>query len=310
MEKKGKNQKKGSKVSRNRYIRFDWAAKYMLRNKADFAIFEGLISVLVGEKVTIVDLLESESNQEYKDDKFNRVDIKARDSKGQIILVEIQQSRELDYLQRVLYGVAKAITEHMTVGKGYLGVKKVLSINILYYDLGEGADYLYHGQAEFVGVHTGDTLRLTQHEQNDLKVVAPEDVFPEYYIIRVNEFDQMAVTPLDEWLQYLKDEYIKPDTTVPGLKEARERLEYLRMSPDERRAYDNYLDTLVRDTDVLRTKLLEAEITGMKKGMEKGMEKGMAEANFKNARKMKSKGFSVEDISDITGLTPEEIASI
>jgi len=67
----------------------------------------------------------------------------------------------------------------------------------------------------------------------------------------------MAVTPLDEWLQYLKDEYIKPDTNVPGLKEARERLEYLRMSPEQRRAYDNYLDTLVRDTDVMKTKLLE-----------------------------------------------------
>ena len=48
-------------MERNKYIRFDWAAKYMLRNKADFAIFEGLISVLVGEKMTIVELLESES---------------------------------------------------------------------------------------------------------------------------------------------------------------------------------------------------------------------------------------------------------
>ena len=55
---------------KNKYIRFDWAAKYMLRNKADFAIFEGLISVLVGEKVTIVELLESESNQEHKDEQY------------------------------------------------------------------------------------------------------------------------------------------------------------------------------------------------------------------------------------------------
>ena len=46
-------------MERNRYIRFDWAAKYMLRNKADFAIFEGLISVLVGEKVTIVELMDT-----------------------------------------------------------------------------------------------------------------------------------------------------------------------------------------------------------------------------------------------------------
>ena len=108
----GKNPIKRVKrmMEKNRYIRFDWAAKYMLRNKADFAIFEGLISVLVGEKVTIVELLESESNQEHENDKFNRVDIKAKNSCGEIILVEIQQSRELDYLQRVLYGVAKTIS--------------------------------------------------------------------------------------------------------------------------------------------------------------------------------------------------------
>ena len=298
--------KKGVKVSRNRYIRFDWAAKYMLRNKADFAIFEGLISVLVGEKVTIVELLESESNQDSMDGKYNRVDIKAKDSKGQIILVEIQQSRELDYLQRMLYGVAKAITEHMKVGDHYAGIKKVLSINILYFNLGEGADYLYYGQTTLTGVHTSDTLHLTQHEQDDLHVVAPEDVFPEYYVIRVNEFDKLAVTPLEEWLQYLKDEYIRPDTTVPGLQEARERLEYLRMTPEEQRAYDNYLDTLVRDTDVMKTQLLEARIEGEKLGRAEGR----AEGHIEDARKMKAKNYAVADIAEITGLTIEEIEAL
>ena len=119
----------------NRYVRFDWAAKRMLRNKADFVVFEGLISVLLGEKITIVELLESEGNQEYEDDKFNRVDIKAKNSKDEIILVEIQQTRELYYLQRVLYGVAKAITEHITRGQSYRNVKKVYSINIIYFSI-------------------------------------------------------------------------------------------------------------------------------------------------------------------------------
>ena len=293
-EQKSKGAKKA--MEKNRYIRFDWAAKYMLRNKADFAIFEGLISVLVGEKVTIVELLESESNQEHKDDKYNRVDIKAKNSHGEIILVEIQQSRELDYLQRVLYGVAKAITEHMYKGHGYLEAKKVYSINILYFDLGEGADYLYYGQTTLTGVHTHDTLQLTQHEREDLHVVSPEDVFPEYYIIRVNEFNQLAETPLEEWLQYLKDEYIKPDTTVPGLQEARERLEYLRMSPEERRAYDNYVITFARDTDVMKTKLLEARIEGERQGRAKGMAegraKGMAEGRAEGLAKGMSEGLA------------------
>lgn len=309
---------KGMGYERNRYIRFDWAAKYMLRSKADFAIFEGLITVLVGEKVEIVELLESESNQEHKDDKFNRVDIKAKDSQGRIIIVEILQSRELDYLQRMLYGVAKTITEHMGKGSVYEMVKKVYSINILYFDLGEGADYLYHGQTALIGVHTKDTLQLTQHEKADLHVVTPEDVFPEYFVIRVNEYDKLAVTPLEEWLQYLKDEYIRPDTTVPGLKEARERLEYLRMSQEERWAYDHYLDTLVRDTDVMKTKLLEAEIQGQKKGHEVGFAEGRVEgraegkdeANRENARKMKALGYAIEDIVEITGFSIEEVEKL
>ncbi len=130
---KNKKAKRKAMVNeRNKYIRFDWAAKYMLRSKADFAIFEGLITVLIGEKVEIVEILESESNQEHLTDKFNRVDIKAKDSQGRIIIVEIQQSRELDYLQRMLYGVAKTITEHMGKGDGYDNVKKVYSLSLIH----------------------------------------------------------------------------------------------------------------------------------------------------------------------------------
>ena len=293
-------------MRKNKYIRFDWAAKYMLRNKADYVIFEGLISALVGEKITIVELLESESNRDSRDDKYNRVDVKAVNSKGEIILVEIQQTRELDYLQRMLYGVAKTITEHMGHGMPYGEVKKVFSINILYFKIGEGDDFLYHGQVTLKGVHTHDTLHLTEHEREDLRIVAPEDVFPEYFVIRVDMFNQLAVSPLEEWVAYLKDEYIRPDTTVPGLKEARERLEYLRMTPEQQREYDYYMDTLVRDTDVERTKLLEAEF----KGRDKGRVQGRAEAKSEAAKKMKDKGYPVEDIAEITGLTIEEINAL
>ena len=132
---KQQEKKKGAKVSNNKYIRFDWAAKNILRNKADYVVFEGLISVLVKEKVT-----------------------------------------------------------------------------------------------------------------------------------RVNEFDKLATDPLEELIRNLKDEYISPDTTAPGLKEGRERLEYLRMTPEQLRKYFHDIDTQVRDTDVLRTQLLEARIEGRAEG--------------------------------------------
>ena len=69
----------------DRYIRFDWAIKRLLRQKANFGVLEGLLTVLLGEEVKIIELLESESNQQTIDDKFNRVDIKAKNSKGEII---------------------------------------------------------------------------------------------------------------------------------------------------------------------------------------------------------------------------------
>ena len=82
------------------------------------------------------------------------------------------------------------------------------------------------------------------------------------------------------------------------------------MSEEERRIYDHYLDTLIRDTDVMKTKLLEAVIQGYKKGMAQGMAQGKDEANRENAKRMKDKGYSIEDIADITGLTVEMIEQL
>ena len=120
----------------NRIVRFDWAVKRMLRDKANFDVLEGLMTVLIGQEIRIQEILESEGNQDTYDDKFNRVDIKAKNSHGDIIIVEVQLTRELYYLERILFGVSKAITEHINLGDKYDQVKKVYSINILYLDLG------------------------------------------------------------------------------------------------------------------------------------------------------------------------------
>ena len=140
---------------RDRFIRFDWAIKRLLRQKANFGVLEGFLTVFIGEPIKIVDILESEGNQQAEDDKFNRVDIKAKNSKGDIIIVEIQNTSELYYLERVLYGVAKAITEHINLGNTYKEVKKVYSISILYFDLGKGSDYIYVGK-----ISAGDFLTI------------------------------------------------------------------------------------------------------------------------------------------------------
>lgn len=145
--------------------------------------------------------MESERNQLSADDKFNRVDIKALNSKGEIIIIEIQNTRKLYYLERILYGVAKAITEHIHLGDAYYKVKKIYSISVLYFDIGIGQDYLYHGQNQFIGVHSKDQLLINTKERDAIVSRLPSEIFPEYILIRVNEFNKVAVTPLEEgWI--------------------------------------------------------------------------------------------------------------
>ncbi|MCQ4917102.1 Rpn family recombination-promoting nuclease/putative transposase, partial [Bacteroides nordii] len=70
------------------------------------------------------------------------------------------------YLERILSGVAKAITEHISLGDRYFEVKKIYSFSILYFDIGKGNDFLYHVQYIFTGVHTGDRLEVTTKEKD------------------------------------------------------------------------------------------------------------------------------------------------
>ena len=307
---------------KDKYIRFDWAIKRLLRQKANFGVLEGFLTVFLGESITIVEILESESNQASADDKFNRVDIKARNSKGDIIIIEVQNTRELYYLERVLYGVAKAITEHINLGNSYEQVKKVYSISILYFDLGLGSDYLYHGQNQFVGVHTKDLLQIRSKERDAIVSRLPSEIFPEYILIRVNEFDRVAVTPLDEWMRYLKDGVIAADTSAPGLGEAREKLKYYSMSPEDQRAYDEHLNAVMIQNDVLNTAKLEGRAEGRAEGREEGRaegreegraegrEEGRAEGLLETARNLKRMGMNVDFIAQATGLSVDECLSL
>ena len=303
-------------------IRFDWAAKRLLRNKANYAVLEGLVTVLLGEKISIIEMLESESNQDSANDKFNRVDIKAKDSKGDIILIEIQLTREWYYLQRVLYGVSKTITEHISLGPKYEEVKKIYSINILYFDLGKGSDYLYHGTTTFIGVHTKDELIVRKRDKDAIRTCSPTEIFPEYFLIRVNEFNEVAKTPIEEWMDFLKNNHIKDNTETPGLREAKEQLRVLQMNDAERKAYDNYLDTIRTQDSVLDTYrtegLLEGRMIGREEGRAEGREEGREEGRAEGARnqsiaiakEMIKMNLDKSIIKKATGLTDDELDNL
>ena len=282
----------------NQIIRFDWAMKRLLRNKANFSVLEGLLTTLLGEKIVIQKLLESESNQEDEYDKYNRVDMLAENSKGELILIEVQNNNEYAYFQRMLFGASKLVTEYINRGEGYDQVRKVYSVNIVYFSLGCGKDLVYHGKTEFRGIHQGDILELTPFQKQTFKVDSVSQLYPEYYILKVNDFNQVAKSPLEEWIYYLNTGDIPDTATAPGLNEARQRLKLDRMTKEELNAYYRHLDNIVILRDNIFTERAE------------GRAEGEREARIQIARNLKKAGIPVEVIVKSSGLTVDEVKKI
>ena len=294
----------------NQVIRFDWAMKRLLRNKANFSVLEGFLTTLLGEKIVIQKLLESESNQEDEFDKYNRVDILAEDSKGELFLIEIQNNSEYAYFQRMLFGTSKLVTEYIERGDNYAKVRKVYSINIVYFSLGHGKDYVYHGKTEFRGIHTNDLLELTPFQKQTFKADTVSQLYPEYYILKVNGFNQVAKSPLEEWIYYLNTGDIPSNATAPGLDEARKKLKLAMMTHDELKAYYRHLDNIVILRNNIITEREEGRFEGHEKGLAEGLAEGAKNKAIEVARFLKASGSPIELIMGATGLTKEEIDSI
>lgn len=87
--------------------------KRMLRDKAHFGIIEGLLTTLLGEKITIKEMLESESNPEEEYSKQNRVDVPAEGKDGELYLIEVQNYSDIAYFQWMLFGTSQLVTQYL-----------------------------------------------------------------------------------------------------------------------------------------------------------------------------------------------------
>jgi hypothetical protein len=271
-------------------IRFDWAMKKLLRHKANFGILEGFLSELLRFDVTIESILESEGNKQDEYDKYNRVDILVKSPNNELMLVEVQNDSEIDYFQRMIYGVSKLVTEYIKEGEPYGTIKKIYSINIVYFGLGQGKDYVYEYKGEFVGLHENDILLPTTLQKQDFKVEKVSDIFPKYYILKVNNFNDVAKDTLDEWVYFLKNSEVKDNFKAKGLDKAKEKLRYESLTDEEKKMYDRFQENRRIENSVSYTAKQEEKVDMAKKAIKKG--------------------FDNQTIADLTDLTIEQIEQL
>jgi len=303
-------------------ISFDWAIKRLLRNKASFTIFEGFLSELLHDNIKIKNLLESESNRETEDDRSNRADMLVENAMGELIIVEVQRETEYDYLQRILFGASKLLLEHMKKSMAYSKMKKIISISLVYFDLGMGEDYAYHGQTQFIGINKNDTLQLNNLQKELYKTEKIADIYPEFYLLKINQFDDIARNTIDEWIYFFKNETIKDEFTAQGLKEAKEELDILKMSEEERHEYEAYQESLRYQASMFESTYKVGEMKGLKQGIEvgrkegietgrrEGIETGQKDKTLEMAKKLKEIGMELPLIAKVSGLSQDEIMNL
>jgi predicted transposase/invertase (TIGR01784 family) len=226
----------------------------------------------------------------------------AKNENNELILIEVQHSSEIDYFHRMLFGVSKLITEYIKKGKGYTKVKKVYSVNIVYFSLGQGKDYVYHGKTTFRGLHDNkDILKPSHRQKEDFNIEDISDIYPEYYILRVNQFNDIAKSSLDEWIYFLKNEEIKDKFGAKGLDRAKEALDVMKLGDNDRAVYKSREENKIYKESLL--------YTAEKKGLEKGLKEGKKRAKIEIAKSLLDI-LDIETISLKTGLTIEEIQSL
>jgi predicted transposase/invertase (TIGR01784 family) len=284
-------------MSNKKLIRFDWAMKTLLRDKANFDVLEGfLCALLEDDNIKILNILESETNAEDENDKFNRVDLLVQDSQLRKIYIEIQNTRETDYLESLLYATSKIIVEHQDLGEDFKDISKVISISILYFNLGIGDDYIYYGTTEFKGINTGNKF-VVKKRVNISETLEPKykfvekKIFPEYYIITVERYKNIVQKRIDEWIYMIKNNEIAEGSTSKNIDKAKQKLDEMNMTDEQRKSYEKYLINLAKDKDVVNT----------------AKEEGRDERNIEVARNLKMNNVAIDIIIKSTGLTQEQI---
>jgi predicted transposase/invertase (TIGR01784 family) len=292
-------------------VRFDWFIKNLLRDKVDFEILEGFLSELLKDDITILEIVESEGNKKNKLDKFNRVDVLVKTANDERVIIEVQNTKELDYLQRILYGTSKTLSETIKESEPYKNVKRIISISVVYFEIGQGEDYVYFGETNFIGIHKRDRLRLSEQQIEFFgnKIQTVEQIFPNYYLIRAADFDGNIQDGLDEWVYFFKTAKVQGKFKAKGLAKAKQRLDVAKLTPDERAEYNIYLESLKSEASYKEQIKFEAKQMADEIVEEKVKEK-VKEATEEIAINLLANNIDIETIVMVTKLSKSKIEEI
>jgi predicted transposase/invertase (TIGR01784 family) len=278
-------------------ISFDYAIKYLLKNKGDYDIIEGFISALFAAEgyppVRINALLESESNKESLELKKSIADLVVEDAEGNKYIVEIERAYTPNFMHKACFNSSRLVIDGIYGNQDYTSIKKVFHISLLYFTTKQMQRPIYHGKTIIHEVDTAHPVDVRIANQGLIMFDTP-NIFPEYFFISVPMFDDVIHGEIDEWLYVMKHSDTKEGFKSPYMKKVAERLTVLKMNTDERNTYFYYLKEAVHSQDILTA----AEAKGKVKGIEQ------------SALNMLKQKLDTKLITSVTGLSEDDILKL
>lgn len=279
-------------------ISFDFAIKYLLKNKGDYDIIEGFISALFASQgyppIKINALLDTESNKETLELKKSIADLVVEDEEGNKYIVEIERSYTPHFIHKACFNSSRLVVDGIYGNQDYTTIKKIFHISLLYFSTKEMLKPIYHGKTI---VHEVDTKHPVDVRiaNEGLVIFNTPNVFPEYFFISVPMFDDIINTEIDEWLYVMKHSDIKQSFKSPYMTKVAERLAVIKMSAAERNEYIYYQKQSVHSQDILQA----AET--------KGKAEGRTEEKTEIALNLLRQNLPLDVISSATGLSRDEL---
>jgi predicted transposase/invertase (TIGR01784 family) len=281
-------------------ISFDYAIKYLLKDKGDYSIVEGFISALLKTRgykdVKIVALLESESNKEDSKNKRSLADLIVEDEDSHKYIIEIERNVKDSFIHKSLFNTSRLIVDNLAQREDYTQILKVFHISLLYFPIGKGA--IYHGKTIIHEVETNEKLSVHIKNQETGEVFDATDILPEYFYISIPLFNDRLEKEIDDWLHIMKYDEIPNKYHSPYMKQVEEKLSILKMTQEERASYSYYQKKLHNDRDELNA------------AINRGREEGEKTKSVEIAKNLLSMNLDIDVIVKATGLTKQEITTL
>ena len=269
-----------------------------------------LNALLTGERAIVdVKFLDKELVRLSDSDRSLIYDIYCETESGEHIIVEMQNKYQPCFKKRSIYYLSRSIVEQGERGnKWFYDIKAVYLVAFLNFKLSDiSKDFR-------TDVALMDMKRRTLFSDKVRLVYLQLPYFTKEADDCVNIFERIIyVLKNMDILQRMP--WAAQDSVFKKLSEI---AEVASLNKEERQLYDEslrqYRDTII----VMEGQYLEGEKKGRAEGIAEGEKKGRAEGiaegekkkSIDTAIKMKAKGFAIEDIMDISGLTAEEIIKL